>query len=47
LDSAGNIDTSFAPGNGFNGEIFSVAVNKSNGKFFVGGDYSNYNGIGA
>jgi uncharacterized delta-60 repeat protein len=43
---AGVIDQSFAYGNGFNALIFSTAI-QSDGKILVGGQFADYNGIGA
>ena len=43
LNSDGSVDTSFVTGTGFNGEIFSIAI-QSDGKILLGGDVSQYNG---
>ena len=43
---AGGIDPSFAYGSGFDGDVFSTAI-QSDGKILVGGDFSSYNGTSA
>jgi uncharacterized delta-60 repeat protein len=39
----GSLDTSFNPGNGFNGTVWSVLV-ESDGSILAGGDFTSYNG---
>lgn len=39
-------DTSFNPGSGANGSVFTI-VNQADGKYFVGGGFSNFNGAPA
>ena len=43
---AGGIDPSFAYGSGFNGTVYSTAI-QSDGKILVGGQFTNYNGTPA
>lgn len=44
LDANGNLDTSFHIGSGFNGNVYSTAV-QTDGKILVSGLFSTYNGI--
>ena len=46
LNSDGLIDTSFVYGTGFNFQVRSIAI-QFDGKIVVGGQFTNYNGIGA
>lgn len=43
LNSDGSVDTSFVTGTGFNGDVFSIAI-QSDGKILIGGDYNSYSG---
>ena len=43
LNSDGSLDTSFNPGTGANGIIYTFAI-QSNGKIIIGGDFTSYNG---
>ncbi len=43
LNADGTLDAGFATGTGFNGFVFSVAV-QTDGKVLVGGSFSSYNG---
>ena len=43
LTSAGALDTTFNPGTGISGTVFATAV-QSDGKIFIGGSFSLYNG---
>ena len=42
----GKVDTTFNPGSGFDGSVRSLAILKD-GRIFVGGDFSTYNGTPA
>jgi uncharacterized delta-60 repeat protein len=44
LNNNGTIDSSFNPGTGANGLIYSIAI-QSNGKIIIGGMFNSYNGI--
>lgn len=44
IDANGNLDTSFDPGAGTNGTIFSVAKD-ANGKYIIVGGFTNYRGV--
>lgn len=44
LNTDGSVDNTFVTGNGFNNEIWSIAI-QPNGKILVGGKFSSYNGI--
>ena len=46
LNTDGSIDTSFVYGEGFNQIVRSTAI-QSDGKILLGGDFNDYNGIGA
>lgn len=43
LNADGSLDTSFDPGTGPNGYIKSIVI-ENNGKIFIGGEFSSYNG---
>src|SRR5690606_3293323 len=43
LNTDGSLDTSFTIGSGFNGHVFSIAL-QSDGKILVGGRFTEYNG---
>src|SRR6185436_16359056 len=44
LNSNGSLDTSFNPGVGSNGNVFSVGL-QPDGKIIIGGSFSSYNGV--
>lgn len=44
LNTDGTIDTSFNTGTGFNGLVYTLAI-QSDGKILVGGTFSTYNGV--
>jgi uncharacterized delta-60 repeat protein len=44
LNTDGSLDTSFNPGSGFDGTIYSAAI-QSDGKIILGGDFWSFNGI--
>ena len=44
LHSNGSLDTSFNPGTGANGNVYSIAV-QADGKVFISGEFSSYNGV--
>ena len=44
LNATGSLDTSFNPGNGADGTIWTVAVQPDN-KIVIGGDFTHYNGV--
>ncbi|TAH41164.1 MAG: T9SS type A sorting domain-containing protein [Bacteroidetes bacterium] len=44
LNSDGSLDLSFSIGTGFNGSIYSIAL-QSNGKVLVGGSFTSYDGV--
>lgn len=44
LNSNGTIDSTFNSGTGFNGQLFSIAI-QSDGKIVAGGWFTSYNGI--
>jgi uncharacterized delta-60 repeat protein len=46
LNVDGSIDTSFNPGTGFSGSVYSIAI-QSDGKIIVGGNFNSYNGNGS
>ena len=46
LNSDGSIDTSFSIGTGFDGDVFSIAI-QSDGKILVGGEFTTYNETGS
>ncbi|RYY95552.1 MAG: hypothetical protein EOO11_15580, partial [Chitinophagaceae bacterium] len=43
LNANGSLDTSFDPGTGASGAVYSIAV-QSDGRVFVGGDFTTFNG---
>jgi uncharacterized delta-60 repeat protein len=43
LNSDGSVDNTFSIGSGFNGEVYTIAI-QSDGKILVGGAFGNYNG---
>ncbi len=43
LNSDGSVDTSFVVGTGFNGYVYSIAI-QSDGKILIGGEFSSYSG---
>ncbi|MDO5981504.1 T9SS sorting signal type C domain-containing protein [Flavivirga spongiicola] len=45
LNSNGNLDTSFNTGTGASNKVLSTAI-QSDGKIFIGGDFTSYNGTG-
>ncbi|MES2573368.1 MAG: T9SS type A sorting domain-containing protein [Bacteroidota bacterium] len=44
LNSDGTLDTSFNPGTGSNGRVYSIAV-QTDGKILIGGTFTGFNGI--
>ncbi|NBO72589.1 hypothetical protein EBV26_19255, partial [bacterium] len=46
LNSDGSIDNTFVIGSGFNGTVLAIAI-QSDGKILIGGQFNNYNGVGA
>jgi hypothetical protein len=46
LNANGTRDTTFNVGTGFNGQVRAIAID-SNGKIYVGGDFTDYNGVSA
>jgi uncharacterized delta-60 repeat protein len=44
LNSSGGLDTTFNPGQGFNGPVYALAQ-QPNGQVLVGGDFTQYNGV--
>ena len=46
LNSDGSVDTSFVYGTGFNGDVYSIAI-QSDSKILVGGFFTTYDGTGA
>lgn len=44
LNQNGSLDTSFAPSNGTNNPVQSVAI-QSDGKYIIGGNFTTYNGV--
>ncbi len=43
LNSDGSLDSTFAPGSGFNDLVYSVSI-QTDGKVLVGGDFTSFNG---
>ena len=43
LNADGSVDTTFAPGTGANGTVYSMVI-QSDGKILIGGDFTSYNG---
>lgn len=44
LGPDGWLDTTFDPGTGFNGNVYSIDIQESDNKILVGGDFTSYNG---
>jgi len=44
LGPDGWLDTTFDPGTGFNGNVYSIDIQESDNKIVVGGDFTSYNG---
>lgn len=44
LNADGSVDTSFNPGLGTDGKVWAVSL-EADGKIFIGGEFSNYNGV--
>lgn len=45
LDTDGSIDTSFNPGDGFNGDVHQIIYDSTDGNLFVGGEFNSYSGV--